>query len=268
MEQPKIIAIDMDGTLLTEHMTVSPENVAALQKAVAHGIQIYLTSGRAPFGMEFAAKAAGLITPLISYNGAFVYDPLQAQTHYSQPMSKEAALRALEVIHRADMYVGYYVGLGWYAERDSKEMRAEARALHQNPTLVPSLDQDHLPAPHKMIVIDFDDRQRLDDVYEALKAGLPDQNVHYSASFAIEIFDQKVSKGEALRQILRQQGLSHKDLMAIGDNYNDLSMMEVAGLSVAMGNAPQEVQDQADWVVANNDQHGVAEAIEKLLAQV
>ncbi|MCD4671071.1 MAG: Cof-type HAD-IIB family hydrolase [Anaerolineaceae bacterium] len=266
MAQIKLIAIDLDGTLLADHYHISKKNIAAVRKATDNGVPVYLISGRATFGMEFAAEALGLTTPLIAYNGAFIFDPTNQEVVYSRSLQREMAKRAIEIFRQKDIYVGYYAGMNWYADKLCKEMRAEGKALNRNPEVVDNLVDAELPGPHKLIAIEFNDENKLQDAYKELRRTLLDLNAHFSETFALEIFDQQVSKAAALQYILNLQGLTVDNLLVIGDNFNDISMMQLAGVSVAVENAPEEVKTHADWIVPSNKDHGVAIAIERLFA--
>jgi Cof subfamily protein (haloacid dehalogenase superfamily) len=265
MVQSKLIAIDLDGTLLVNHRHISEENIATIREATSRGILIYLVSGRAISGMQPAAKALNLNTPLISLNGAYIFDLGTNETLFSRPIPREYANRAIDLFIQKGIYVGYHANLDWFVDRDCKEMRAEGKSMDRHPQFVESLQDAAIPAPHKLIAIDFDNEEILQEAYQELGKELPQLNAHFSETFALEIFDYQVSKATALQFILKKNQLSVENLMVIGDNHNDISMMQLAGLSVAMGNAPAVVKSHADWVVPTNENNGVAVAIKRLL---
>jgi Cof subfamily protein (haloacid dehalogenase superfamily) len=122
-----------------------------------------------------------------------------------------------------------------------------------------------VPEAHKLIVADLRDDKRLLIGYEAMVEKLPELNIHYSGPHSFEVTHGEASKGGALQYIASKMDISGDAMVAIGDNFNDLEMFSFAGTSVAMGNAPEAVRDAADWVVASNDDHGVAQAIGRVL---
>jgi len=265
MAKPELIAIDLDGTLLVNHYHISEENIAAIRQAVSQGILIYLVSGRAIAGMLPAADAMNLTNPLVSLNGSFIFDHIGEQTVFSHPIPRGLANNAIKIFKRKGIYLGYHANLNWYVDKDCQEMRAEGKSMGREPIFVKSLLNAHIPPPHKLIAIDFENEDILQETYLELKQQFPQLNAHFSETFALEIFDSQVSKGSALKFILDQHQLSAENLMVIGDNYNDISMMQLAGRSIAMGNAPQNVKAHADWIVSSNDENGVAEAITRIL---
>jgi len=264
MVQPELIAIDLDGTLLINHRHISDENIAAVRKAIGQGINVCLVSGRAIRGMLPAAEKLKLTSPLIALNGAYIFDEVNNEVLFSHPIPRELANRVIELFKQRDVYIGYHTGMDWFVDKECKEMRAEGKSMDRQPQFVGNLKAGNIPAPHKLIAIDFDHEDRLQSAYEDLSRELPELNVHFSETFALEIFDHQVSKATALQFILKINRLPVEKLMVIGDNFNDISMMQLAGLSVAMGNAPENVKQYADWIAPSNEENGVAVSIQRL----
>jgi len=264
MVQPELIAIDLDGTLLVDHYHISEENIAAIRKAAAHGIAVYLVAGRAIRGMQLAAEVLGLTTPLISLNGAFIFDASKNEILHSHPIPRKLANRAIALFEQKEIYIGYHSALKWFVDTDCAEMRAEGKSMNREPEFVENLTSASIPAPHKLIAIDFEHEDLLQVAHQELCREFPDLNAHFSETFALEIFDSQVSKGKALQFIAESKNIPAEKIMVIGDNYNDISMMELAGLSVAMGNAPADVKSRSDWTAPSNTENGVAFAIERL----
>ena len=259
-----MLAIDLDGTLLSSNHQVSEENIYAIQKAQDMGLSVVLVSARPPFGMNMVLDIIDFDGPLIAYNGAFVMDIQSGEVYIDQPISKSDTLLAIEVIRKNNLYVGYYAGMEWYVEKVCEEMHWERLSLKRYPH-VTDVTSPTVPEAHKMIVIDLRDIERLSNGYENLIGILPDLNIHYSGPHSFEVTHQKASKGRALEYIAFKMNISCDQMVAIGDSYNDLEMFSFAGTSVAMGNAPQPVRAAADWIVASNDDHGVAQAIDCVL---
>ena len=264
MVKPELIAIDLDGTLLVDHHFISEENIAAVHRATSQGIAVYLFSGRAIRGMQPAAKALNLTTPLIALNGAFIYDAVNDNIIYSHPIPRKLANRVIALFAQKGIYVGYHTGLNWFVDKDCTEMRAEGKSMGREPEFVEDLPSAAIPSPHKLIAIDFEHEYLLQDAHKDLLCDFPELNAHFSETFALEICDRQVSKGTALQYIAELNRIPMEKIMVIGDNYNDISMMELAGFSVAMGNAPTDVKSQADWIAPSNKESGVAAAIQRL----
>lgn len=261
----QLVAIDLDGTLLSSDHQVSDENLAAIQEARRMGLCVILVSARPPFGMQMVLDKIELDEWLVAYNGAYLIDTRNGVVCLDIPISKPDVLTAIQVIRENELYVGYYAGLEWYVEKDCDEMHWERRSLKRFPHII-DLTEEAVPEAHKLIVADLKNHERLLRGYEQLKIALPDLNIHYSGPHSFEVTHRKASKGGALEYLSKTMKTLPEFFVAIGDNYNDLEMFAIAGLSIAMGNAPEAVQAKADWVVPSNDENGVSVAIYRLLA--
>jgi Cof subfamily protein (haloacid dehalogenase superfamily) len=263
----KLIAIDLDGTLMDSEKKISEANIEAAQRARQQGIYVVLVSARPPFGMSPAAERLGLDGVLIAYNGAYALKLSTRQVLIDRPMARADAHAVVHIFRRHDLYAGYYAADEWYVEKVCAEMEWEAQSLKRQPEIVPDLTVKGLPAPHKMILIDLQRSGRLHDCLNEIRKSLPHVNAHFSSEYGLEISDEHATKAGALAVIVDRMGLESGQVAAIGDGENDLSMLQYAGIGVAMGNAPSQVQVEADWVVTTNDHDGVAQAIDTILKQ-
>jgi len=260
-----LLAIDLDGTLLTPEKTVTPGTVNALRTARERGHEVLLISARAPYSIASYADQIGLDGYVIAYNGAFIVNG-SGDVLLDRPLNADDSRRIVAIVREHDAYTGYYAGQQWYAEKVCEEMRLEERAQPTPPTIVDDLITQAPDRAHKCIVIDLADDQRLAAVYEAICDALPHLNVHYSSRYSFEISDGSASKGAALEFYAGHRGIDPADIVAVGDSHNDISMLRYAGVGVAMGNAPDEVKAAADRVVAANDADGLVELVERLLS--
>jgi len=256
-----LLAIDLDGTLLISDNSVSDANVEAVALACQAGVEVLIVSARPPFGMDEASRWLGLDGIQIAYNGAYVVDRASGKVLLHHPMTAEEAKVMIQLLREHGLYVGYYCGMEWYVELECEEMRFEQRGLQGAPKVVTDLLSDAPPQPDKLIVIDLNRQDRLAAFYEAAHETMPGLNILYSSPGSIEIGSIDASKGLALAWIADHLGIPRREVMAIGDNFNDLSMFDIAGNAVGVGNAPEAIQARAGLVVASNDMDGVAETI-------
>jgi hypothetical protein len=261
-----LIAIDLDGTLLTPENTITPETVQALRKARDHGHRLILISARPPFGMAPYADQIDLKDYLIAYNGAFILNRKDGGVLLDRPLAADDTRTIVEIVRAHDAYTGYYVGQEWYVEKVCEEMRLEQRAQKQTPNIVEDLVTQAPDRAHKCIILDLAEDHQLPVIYEDITSQLPHLNAHYSSPYSIEISSQSASKGAALEFFAGYIGMDGDAVLAVGDGHNDLSMLNYAGVGVAVVNAPDEVKDAADWVVAANDAGGIVELVERVLA--
>lgn len=259
----KLLAVDVDGTILTTGRKVSDANVEAVAKAIGAGIEVALVSGRPPFGMSYTTQRLNLRGYQIAYNGALLLDARTGEVLFHRILPLHTAIEAVLLARQHDLYLSYYTGPHWYVERECEEMHLERLGLQTDPVILPDLLGAHLPAPEKVLAISLDNPEGLARFHEAASVKLEGVNVHYSSPYSVEIVEIGASKGMALAMLTDRLGLHRDQVMAIGDSYNDISMLEFAGLSVAVGNAPPEVQAAAGFVAAPCEDDGVAEAIER-----
>jgi Cof subfamily protein (haloacid dehalogenase superfamily) len=260
-----LLAIDLDGTLLAADKSLSAANIEAVQRARDQGIRILLVSARPPFGITPYAQQLGSTEILIAYNGAYVTDMEGEQVLLDRPLPRPFAQWLVEIIRRYELYTGYYAAMEWFVEKVCSEMHWEAQSLNRQPEVVEDLTVETLPRPHKLIVIELEQPEKLAGCFAEIRQALPHVNAHFSSHRSLEISDEHASKGTALAHLAGSMDLAREAIAAIGDGENDLSMLQFAGTSVAVANAQPAVLEAVDFVVASHEESGVAEAIERLL---
>ena len=232
-------------------------------------IPFVLASARSPLGMEPIARELGLgDNPLACYNGALVIkgDPQAYETIIEHPLDKEEIRTFLELVKAEfpSVSINLYSGKDWIADRLDKWVQIEAAITGEQPmiqnVLMPVLDAQ-IPV-HKLLLIDQAPViQKLHDYLQTLD--FPKTAFYLSKDNYMEVTAKHVSKEQALYEIAQHYQVPLEQVMTIGDNFNDLPMLRLAGLGVAMGNAPEAVKIEAKAVTKSNNEHGVAEAIEK-----
>jgi Cof subfamily protein (haloacid dehalogenase superfamily) len=263
----RLLAIDLDGTLMDSNKQISQKNIEAVHHARQNGLYVVLVSARPPFGMSPTIEALGLDEILVAYNGAYALDLPSRQVLINQPLDIMDVYQLVHIFRSYDLYAGYYAAEEWYVEKICAEMEWEAQSLKQHPEVVKDLTIKDLPAPHKIILIDLMQSGRLQDCLKEIRERLPHINAHFSGPYSLEISHELASKSRALAIIAGRMGLEAHEVAAIGDGENDMSMLQYAGIGIAMGNASSRVQAEADLTVGSNDQDGVAQAIDTILNQ-
>lgn len=278
----KLIATDMDGTLLNAAHEVSEENVKAIQYAQEQGITVVIATGRAFYEANDPIQPTGLKVPYICLNGAEVRDECFDIVHTSN-LNHELYQRIRDVLAEENIFYQVYTNLGIYTEDPERDLAIYldiAKQAGQTPNVekirehiqhridvgslkvVDNYDQvEDIPRELIMKVLAHD--VDLEKVTRA-KARLEKSGnlaVSSSARGNIEITHIDAQKGMAVRTIADQLGIDMKDVMAVGDNLNDKSMLEVVGYPIAMENALPELKDIASYVTDTNEQSGVAKAI-------
>ena len=265
----RLIISDIDGTILDDQHQVDSNLKDMILLLNREEIPFVLASARSPLGMEPIARELGLgDNPLACYNGALVIkgDPQAYETIIEHPLDKEEIRTFLELVKAEfpSVAINLYSGKDWIADRLDKWVQIEAAITGEQPmiqnVLVPVLNaQMHV---HKLLLIDQAPViQKLHDYLQTLD--FPKTAFYLSKENYMEVTAKHVSKEQALYEIAQHYQVPLEQVMTIGDNFNDLPMLRLAGLGVAMGNAPEAVKIEAKAVTKSNNEHGVAEALEK-----
>lgn len=268
----RCIAMDLDDTLLRDDLTISVENQNAIQQALDRGIKIVLSSGRMVASMHSYAVKLGLDMPLIAYNGAMVQEAVSGEILYHKPIPHEVAIQVIPIFQELNFHLNVYLNERLYVkewDHWSEQYQASA-GVTPHPAgdllgiLTGVLTKGALTkgAPTKMLGIGtIEAIEKMREDLERLFG--PQLDFTRSKPNYLEILAPGVSKADALQFLAKKWDFDRSEVMAIGDAPNDLAMISWAGTGVAMANAVPSVREQADFVVNDNNHHGVAEAIER-----
>ena len=263
----RVLIIDVDGTLLTDDHQITSATRAALQQVVDQGIQVVLASARSPRALQGIMAALGIEGLAICYTGALTCrlssDPCVPTTVVTeQRMSLTSAHTVLMRALEQGISVGWFSGDDWYIPRWDPTLRRESEITGVMPIIIPDLTHVTEP-PHKLLCI-VGEPELLPALYMLARTLPQDCAGHFSHSTYLEITHPGVDKATALLSLGELLGIAPTQMVAIGDQENDMAMLQVAALGIAMGNAPPAVQAVADWVTDTNNRDGVAAAIERL----
>ncbi len=287
----KLIAIDLDGTLLNSYGEITKENEEAITKAKKAGAKIVLTSGRTNSAIDNFAYSIGADEYMISGNGAAIYDLQKKKTIFNNYLKKEKVLEVVKICEENSMYYNVYTEksvitkslnfntLYYYSENQKKPQEKWTHITivdNVNEYIEKLNDESFL----KVTVCDGDKSifQRIlailkkDETIDILEVSHMSRKIVKSQGEEIpleyyytEITNKDVSKWNAIEVLLKLLNIDAKDVMAIGDNINDKEMLENAGLGIAMGNSDPIIKEIADEITLNNDESGVGVAINKFL---
>lgn len=259
----RLLALDLDGTLLDDNNKISKRNREAIWAAKERGVAVTLSTGRMYCSALRFARELEMVVPLITYNGALIKDTA-GKIYLDRPLPLLAARTALAIAREYDIHVNLFIKDELFMDRDDKWAKLYHRSSSIAPKIVPNLEQLLTDEPNKVLFLG--EEEELLPVRAVLAEELADQaHITSSSPQFVEIIHPSVSKQSGLIYLLQQLNLTPEETIAIGDNYNDLEMITFAGLGVAMGNAPEEVRAQADYVTGLNNDAGVAQVIEKFI---
>jgi len=261
----KLLAIDLDGTLLRQDKRLTKRNGEAVQRAADAGVHVVIATARPPRSVREIHRALGLETITINYNGALIHEPTTGDHLFHQPLPPGLSRRIVEAARKKDprIELSYEILDQWYTDRYDKPQKLEtAKAF--SPDFVGDLESFIDTTPTKLMLLA--PPERLGGVHKFLQRKFGKKvSIVVSDTHLLQVVHPAVDKGNALRAVAERLGIDRDHVMAIGDAPNDLGMIEWAGLGCAVGNAWKSVRSAADHVVGENDADGVAEAIERFV---
>lgn len=276
MGQPnyRLIAVDLDGTLLDSRKNLPPENEAALARAAAAGAAIVPATGRFYDAIPACVRALPFVRCCITVNGASVLDCETGQTLYKAELPWQQAVEILRYFDTLPvLYDCYQDGAAFITAAQKRRIRhfaANAFVSKMWRTLrrpVPELKAyltEQARGVQKIACI-FRDKTLRDRLLDELPRRFPGVAVTTSYPGSVEINHEDANKGKALLALAKRLGVDRSRTLAFGDDRNDLSMLLAAGCGVAMANAPAAVREQADLVAPDCDHAGVAQTLAALL---
>ena len=260
----RAIALDLDGTLTNHEKVVTPKTREALLQASAKGAVIILASGRPTYGIEPVAECLELNKQggyILSYNGGNIVNAKTGEKLFSQFLPDEVIPELYAYAKEHGHALLGYAGNEIITEMpDDQYVKEESRINKMNIRKVDNLFESLEPHPTKLLMTG--DPTLMLKAEEELVEKLGDRmDIFRSAPFFLELVPKGIDKAKSLTRLLTKINLTPADLIAFGDGYNDLSMLKLAGMGVAMENAAPEVRAEADYVTLSNEEDGVAAAL-------
>ena len=284
----KLIAIDLDGTLLNSYGMVSEKNKQALIEANKKGAEIVIASGRSTNSVKNIANDLGICNYIICGNGSLIYDLQHEEIIYDKFIDKKKALQIIEICEQNSIYYNIYTenmviakslnnNVLFYHQENANKPDSKKTKINLVQNIYDYVDKLQNQNILKITISDNDNiifngiirkvRERRDiDVLDVahmsrkmIKSGTEEVSLEY---YYTEITSKNVDKWYAIEYLIDKLNINKEDIMTIGDNVNDKLMIENAGCGVVMGNSAPYIKEIANMVVADNNKDGVAEAVE------
>ncbi len=265
--QYKLLAMDLDDTMLNSRLMIPDCSRLAVEQARQAGVRVTLATGRMFCSALPFARELGVEEYLMTYQGGLVKHAVTGDVLLHRPVHLELALEVIELVNRYGYHVNIYLDDVPYIARQTKESE-----LYTSISRIPMEEVGDLGAflreraqnPTKIVVVT---REELIDHLQDEVQSLFGHLLHISKSkpHFLEFSHPLGNKGDALAAIASYYGVAREEIIAVGDSYNDLEMLDYAGLGVVVGNARPEIQARADYVCRSNDECGVAEVVEKFI---
>jgi Cof subfamily protein (haloacid dehalogenase superfamily) len=259
----RLLLSDVDGTLVRSDKSLSQRSIEAVQRLHAERIHFAVTSGRPPRGMEMLTEPLSLVTPLAAFNGGLLVEPdMEVLEEHTIP--DHVVDGALDLLGSFDLSIWVYRGADWLVlDPDGPHVAREAHTVQFEPTVVDAFEG--LTHVAKIVGVSDD----YDTVATAAQTTRDKLGEHVAAwrsqPYYLDVTHPEANKGSVALFLAARYGLETEEIATIGDMPNDVLMFAHSGLSIAMGNASDEVQKAARRVTASNDDDGFAHAVDEFI---
>ncbi|MPQ43376.1 Cof-type HAD-IIB family hydrolase [Clostridium tarantellae] len=268
----KLICIDMDGTLLNDNHEISEINKNAIKKAIEKGVHVSVTTGRLFTSAKYFSNLIGSKTAVISSNGAFVKEKDEDKIIFKAALNKNQLEQIKDVVQKYNLRAYFNLFNTVFSEFAIPENHTYRKMNKSLPKgekieLLDNIKFEDIFKEHdgeilKAICIEDNKIEELNNAKIELKK-IKEIEVVSSSHNNFEVMAKGASKGNAVKALAEELGIKREEIMCIGDSENDLSMIEYAGVGVAMGNGFELIKEKAKYITSTNNENGVAKAIEK-----
>ncbi|MDD2436124.1 MAG: Cof-type HAD-IIB family hydrolase [Massilibacteroides sp.] len=265
----KLLVLDVDGTLLNNEKELSKQTLATLLKVQQMGVRIVLASGRSTFGLQHLIEKLELKNNggyVLAYNGGQIIDVKNNEVLFEKRINP----KMIPYLERKAQKNGfgiftYYKNQLFTTNPKNNHIQEEAQLNQMEIVAVDNLSAATDFAPCKCVLVSDNEQAliQLKDHWRKRLSGVLD--VYRSEPFFLEVVPEFIDKGNTLGVLIEKLGIGAEEVMAIGDGRRDFSMIQMAGLGIAMGNAQKSIQACADYVTDTNDNDGVAVAVQKFI---
>lgn len=261
----KLIAADMDGTLLNDNGIITPRTIEAIKKAVAKDVIFTISTGRPIQGVDKYNYILNLKAPIITYNGAMIVHSDTHEVLFSKNLLYNDAIKILKIGNEIGITMIVWANNKLYCNVINEKVDDYKKLSDVEPILIN--DYNVLAQSGITKILWYEQTNVIADMQKKLgKVSFEKVTYCTSKPTFLEFFNSEVSKAEAMKTIGTIYGIKQEEMLAIGDGYNDLPMIKFAKLGVAMKNAPDEVKQQADYITEHsNNCDAIAEIIEKFI---
>lgn len=260
----KFMAADLDGTLLTDDKRIDEYTAEAITSAMNRGFHFTVATGRAWPGARRYAQELSLTDPVITINGSMIVDPVTEKILYSQPILPHDLLSLLQMGIERDVTQVIWCRNRLYGTRINDRMLDYSTRFGGGTKILPADNLEQLAADGVSKVLWYDEPNKIIEYVGMLNShSFESLCACTSEPYFAEIFNAKVSKANALKELGAMLGIGTDEMIAVGDGENDISMIRLAGLGVAMGNASEKVKREADEVALLNSRNAIGRLLQK-----
>ncbi len=261
----KLLVLDLDGTLIGLDLTISDKTKDAIAQLMSRGIIVTIATGRMFQSARPFARELNIDVPIICYEGAMIADPTSEEVLWHKPVPLDLARRVIEIAASHNLHVNTYLDDELYVDSVNERAALYSSIARVTPNAVGNLIDFLDREPTKLVIVgDPDEIDRINDLLKEQFDG--SLYVAKSYPFFCEVAHPECNKGNALAMLTERLGIDRSEVVAIGDNPNDINMMQWAGVGIAMANGTDDVKEAADWITGDLAEDGVVQAIEKFFS--
>lgn len=262
----KMIATDIDGTILQWGTDFTSGVRKCIKDLKAHGIPVVLVTGRMHSAAVPVAKELGLDTPIISYQGGLIKD-CHGRTLYEKNLDSEYAKEIIDWARKNDIHINLYLDDKLYVEQDNEIIKYYTDGKFIDYTVC-SFDELEIENVNKILAIDLRDADKVTDWVGELKQKFPELYIVKSTPYFCEIGCGEAKKSLGIRHLCNLWGINREEVLTIGDQNNDIDLIQCGGIGVAMGNGTPELKECADYITDTVQNDGFVKAVEKFVIPV
>ncbi len=258
----KLVATDIDGTILKHNFEFNQEVKDCIKKLTKDGIKVVLVTGRMHAATIHIAKELGLETPIISYQGGMV--KFREETLYERNLEPKYAKEIIHWAKKNEIHLNLYMNDKLHVEIESETIKRYTDERMAEFVIKP-FNELKFERINKMLAINFEDENRVTTWKDYLDVKYPDLHVVKSTPHFCEICHKEATKACALNFLKDYWGISTKEVLTIGDQNNDIELLSAGGIKVAMGNATKELKAVADYITGTVNNNGFVSAVERFV---
>lgn len=259
----KMIATDIDGTILNWDGEFSQNVINCIKKLNAQGVKIVLVTGRMHSSTFPIAQKLGLNTPIISYQGGLVKS-MDNYVYYQENLPSDYAKEIILWARKNNVHINLYLDDKLYVENANDTIKKYVIGKFVD-YKVCNFDELKINNVNKILAIDYSNANRVTGWVEELIKKYPDLYIVKSTPYFCEIGNKEAKKSKGVDFLRQMWGLEKTEVMAIGDQNNDIELLKAGGIAVAMGNATEELKKYADYITDTVENDGFVKAVEKYL---
>ncbi len=256
----KLVATDIDGTILIPEGKFAPTVKSCIKKLCEKGIKVVLVTGRMDKSVRLIADELNLTTPIVSYQGGLVKE--SENVLYERYLTEEQAEKIVEWAKTEKIHINLYNNDILYSEEDDYEINRYCSIQHVNHT-IKNFSEIKKDKVNKILAIDYSNPERISKYEAELPKIFPDLYIIKSTQYFLEFSNKEASKYCAVKFLQKYWGLKDDEILTIGDQNNDIELLKAGGIKVAMGNATAELKQIADYVTDSVYDDGFIKAIKR-----